>query len=320
VEAESSIVVARPESILVADDDPISLALLTSCLQKWQFNVITARDGLYAWHELQKKTSPSLVILDWMMPGFSGAELCRKVRERKARTYPYIILLTSKDAKRDLVEGLEAGADDYLVKPLDTNELQARLAVGRRILRLQSELLLKEQEMRHEALHDKLTGLWNRGAILDFAEREMAISRRRGTTVGFLMIDIDHFKAINDTYGHQVGDVVLREVSQRLALCIRSYDWAGRYGGEEFLVLLCNSNAEMMALCAERIRKDIAAEPVRVGGVEVAVTVSIGTAFSLRDSLTCSQLIGVADSALYRAKDNGRNRFEIGLLDEPVAV
>jgi two-component system cell cycle response regulator len=203
---------------------------------------------------------------------------------------------------------------------LDMNELQARLAVGKRILRLQSELLLKEQEMRHEALHDKLTGLWNRGAILDFAEREMAINSRRGNHVGLLMVDIDHFKAINDTYGHQVGDVVLRVVGQRLARSIRSYDWAGRYGGEEFLVLLCNGNAEMTALCAERIRKDIASEPVRVGNVEVVVTVSIGTAFSLRDSLTCSQLIGIADSALYRAKDNGRNRFEVGLLENPVAV
>jgi two-component system cell cycle response regulator len=304
------------DSVLVADDDAISLAMLASSLRKCQFNVITAKDGLYAWNEAQKKTAPNLIVLDWMMPGFSGIELCRKIRLRKTQPYPYILLLTSKDAKQDIVEGLDAGADDYLVKPLDANELQARLRVGKRILGLQQELMLKEQEMRAEALRDRLTGLWNRGAILDSMEREITLNRRSDNSSGVLMIDIDHFKSVNDTYGHQVGDAVLREVGQRLIQVTRSSDWAGRYGGEEFLVILCNSNAETTATGAERIRQAIASVPVRVSGLELAVTVSIGTALSAtRDSLTCSQLIAIADSALYRAKNQGRNSVEVGSIN-----
>lgn len=307
---------AQMDSVLVADDDVISLALLEAQLKKWQLDVITAKDGLYAWNEMQKNTAPSLIILDWMMPGFSGPELCRKMRARKTRPYPYILLLTSKDAKQDLLEGLDAGADDYLIKPIDLNELQARLRVGRRILDLQHELLLKEQELREEALHDRLTGLWNRGAISDFIERELAQSGRRGNLVGILMLDIDHFKSINDTYGHQVGDVVLQQVGHRLICTTRVYDWAGRYGGEEFLILLCNSTAETNATCAERIRDVIAAKPIRVGELELTVTVSIGTALSSpSDSMPSDRLIAIADSALYRAKDYGRNRVEVGLAN-----
>jgi two-component system cell cycle response regulator len=304
------------DSVLVADDDAISLALLASSLRKCQFNVITAKDGLYAWHEAQKATAPNLMILDWMMPGFSGIDLCRKIRSRKTQPYPYILLLTSKDAKQDIVEGLDAGADDYLIKPLDANELQARLRVGKRILGLQQELMLKEQEIRVVALRDRLTGLWNRGAILDLMERETTLNRRSDNSSGVLMIDIDHFKSVNDTYGHQVGDAVLQEVGQRLLQGMRSTDWAGRYGGEEFIVILCNSNAETTAICAERIRQAIASVPVRVSGLELAVTVSVGTALSAtRDSLTCSQLIAIADSALYRAKSQGRNSVEVGSIN-----
>jgi two-component system cell cycle response regulator len=316
VTTESSGTAITMDSVLVADDDAISLAMLASSLRKYQFNVITAKDGLYAWHEAQKKTAPNLIILDWMMPGFSGIDLCRKIRSRKTQPYPYILLLTSKDAKQDIVEGLDAGADDYLVKPLDANELQVRLRVGKRILGLQQELMLKEQEMLVEALRDRLTALWNRGAILDLMEREITLSRRSDDSSGVLMIDIDYFKGINDTYGHQVGDAVLQEVGQRLLQVTRSSDWAGRYGGEEFLVILCNSNAETTAICAERIRQAIASVPVRVSGLELAVTVSIGTALSAtRDSLTCSQLIAIADSALYRAKDHGRNCVEVGSIN-----
>jgi diguanylate cyclase (GGDEF)-like protein len=305
--------IIRTDSVLVADDDAVSRAMLQSCLRKWQYNVIAAKDGLHAWHELQKKSAPNLIILDWMMPGFSGVELCRKIRARKTSRYPYVLLLTSKDAKQDLVEALDAGADDYLIKPFDANELRSRLQVGSRILRLQNELLRKEEDLRFEVLHDRLTGLWSRGAILDSLEREIARGKRSGDSVGVLMIDIDHFKTINDSYGHQVGDAVLKEVGQRLVVGTRSYDWAGRYGGEEFLVLLSPCNADTATICAERLRQAIASEPVRVGNLELAVTVSVGAAVSSRErSLTGDQLIGIADEALYRAKNRGRNLVEIG--------
>jgi two-component system cell cycle response regulator len=305
-------VTVRMNSVLVADDDILVRTMLESCLRKWQINVTTAKDGLYAWHELQKESCPNLIILDWMMPGISGLELCQRIRARKTACYPYVLLLSAKDAKQDIVEGLDAGADDYLAKPIDTNELRSRLRVGSRILALQNELLRKEEELRFEALHDKLTGLWNRRAIMDFMGRELERGRRRRESVGALMMDLDHFKAINDTHGHQAGDVVLQEVGQRLVNGMRNYDWAARYGGEEFLVLLSNCNAETLVMCAERMRQTICSEPVRLPDLEIPVTVSIGaTMFSFEHPLTGDQLVSVADAALYRAKRNGRNRVEI---------
>ena len=302
----------RLDTVLVADDDAISRTVLESHLRKWQLNVISAKDGLYAWHELQKENAPSLIILDWMMPGISGIELCRRIRERKSSHYPYIILLTARDAKQDLIEALDAGADDYLTKPFDASELRSRLRVGSRILRLQNELRRKEEELRFEALHDRLTGLWNREAIMNFMDREIARGKRSRDFAGVLMMDVDHFKSINDNYGHLVGDAVLQEISRRLTRGMRSYDWAGRYGGEEFLVLLCNCNPEILTMCAERLREAISAEPIRVGDLELNVTVSIGGALTSSDcQLTRDQMIGRADAALYRAKHRGRNCVDI---------
>lgn len=302
----------RLDTVLVADDDAISRTVLESHLRKWQLNVISAKDGLYAWHELQKENAPSLIILDWMMPGISGIELCRRIRERKTSHYPYIILLTARDAKQDLVEALDAGADDYLTKPFDAGELRSRLRVGSRILRLQNELRRKEEELRFEALHDRLTGLWNREAIMNFMDREIARGKRSKDFAGVLMMDVDHFKSINDNHGHLVGDAVLQEISCRLTRGMRSYDWAGRYGGEEFLVLLCNCDPEILMMCAERLRESIASEPIRVGELELNVTVSIGGALTSSDCLlTRDQMIGRADAALYRAKHRGRNCVDI---------
>ena len=305
--------IVRANSVLVADDDAISRALLESHLKKWRFDVTLAQDGLSAWDELQKENAPNLIILDWMMPGISGVDLCRKIRERKSTHYPYILLLTAKNNKEDLVEALDAGADDYLIKPFDANELRSRLKVGSRILKLQNDLLRKEEELRFEAMHDRLTGLWNRGAILDFMERETARAKRSTKSVGVLLADVDHFKSINDNYGHQVGDAVLKAIGERLVRGTRSYDWAGRYGGEEFLILLCNCDPDSVAVCAERLREIVASEPVRVNGLELAVTVSIGAAMSSAErALRGDQLICIADAALYRAKHRGRNLVEMG--------
>lgn len=310
MEPESEII--RTDSVLVADDDAISRIMLQSCLAKWGLNVTAAQDGLQAWHELEKLDAPSLIILDWMMPGFSGIELCRKIRARKNSNYPYILVLTSRDAKENVVEALDAGADDYLVKPFNINELKARLAVGGRILALQNELFRTQQELRFQAQHDSLTRLWNRGAIMAFMEREIARSRRSTSQLGVLLLDIDHFKKVNDTYGHMVGDTVLQKVAERLSAGIRAYDWLGRYGGEEFIVLLANCNAETVQLCAERIREIVAAEPVNTLSGPLKITVSVGAALCPQDdAATPEESLQLADTALYRAKQNGRNRIEV---------
>lgn len=303
--------VIRTNSVLVAEDDPISRNILKDWLQKWGFEVMVAEDGLQAWQALQQKDAPKLIILDWMMPEIDGIELCRRIRTLDSEVYPYILLLTAKDAKQDLINGLSAGADDYLTKPCDVNELKTRLNVGIRILRLQEALLRKEEELRFEASHDRLTNLWNRGAILDFLDREVARAKRSDGSIGVLMVDIDHFKSVNDSHGHLAGDSVLKQVAQRLPAAVRSYDWVGRYGGEEFLVIVSNCSMDTMAICAERLRSSIAGEPMHVGGKDLTITVSVGAALANTD---CEQafadLLPVADDALYRAKKNGRNRVE----------
>src|SRR6266704_44650 len=204
----SSSEMIRTDSVLVAEDDPISRSVLQAWLRKWGFEVTIAEDGLQAWNAIQQKDAPKLIILDWMMPGIDGIELCRRIRGQNSAVYPYVLLLTAKDAKQDLINGLSAGADDYLTKPCNVNELRTRLNVGIRILRLQGALLRKEDELRFEASHDRLTSLWNRGAILDFLDREVARAKRSEGSIGVLMVDIDHFKSVNDSFGHLAGDAV----------------------------------------------------------------------------------------------------------------
>lgn len=298
-------------SVLVADDDPIYRKMLEKCLRNWDLSVITASDGKEAWDILQMKEAPKLVVLDWMMPGMDGIELCRKIRARKTAPYSYILLLTSRDEKRDLLHGLQVGADDYLTKPFDANELHARLITGSRILALQDALLQKENQLRFEASHDRLTGLWNRGAILDFLQRELARAERSGHVLGLVMLDVDHFKKVNDTHGHQVGDVVLQAVAKRLAGAIRQYDWIGRYGGEEFLAIINSGINDDISVVGERLRSSVADKPVVIQKGELKVTVSAGLALSpLGAHVGCDALVAAADQALYRAKNNGRNRVE----------
>ncbi len=305
----------RTDSVLVAEDDPISRNILQAWLHKWGFQVTVAEDGLQAWHAIQQKDAPKLIILDWMMPGIDGIELCRRIRTENSTVYPYVLLLTAKDAKQDLINGLSAGADDYLTKPCNVNELRTRLNVGIRILRLQGALLRKEEELRFEASHDRLTSLWNRGAILDFLDREVARAKRSEGSIGVLMVDIDHFKSVNDSHGHLAGDAVLRQVAQRLPSAVRSYDWVGRYGGEEFLVIISNCSADTVAICAERLRAGVAAEPMHVDGKDIKVTVSVGAALAAPgDATAFADLLQVADAALYRAKANGRNRVDFAWL------
>ena len=295
--------------VLIADDDPMFRRILQSWLEGWGYRVILAEDGAQAWGILKHEHPPELLILDWVMPKIDGTELCRRIRERQRSPYQYILLATGKDDKQDVVRGLEAGADDYLTKPFDRNELRARLRVGRRILTLQQDLIGARDELRYQATHDVLTGIWNRGAVLDLLHRELERAARAKTATSVLMLDLDHFKKINDTHGHMTGDVVLREVANRIAQSVRSYDLVGRYGGEEFLVVLPACDKAEVERSANRIRLAIASAPILTASSEIPVTASIGAAVIAGDAAASEKdALLAADKALYEAKNSGRNR------------
>ncbi len=298
--------------ILAAEDNPVFQSMLRSMLTRWDYDALMARDGNEAWEILQSKDAPRLAILDWMMPGLDGVEICRRVRAARREPYIYILLLTARTESGDLVEGMEAGADDYLTKPFNAHELRVRLRAGRRILDLQEELLLAREALREQATHDSLTGLLNRACVLDTLNSELARAGREAQPLAALIVDLDRFKHINDTYGHPAGDAVLREAARRMKAAVRRYDAVGRYGGEEFLIVLPGCGLSDATTQAERIREAVCAEPFRSGDTSLPVTCSIGVSARPAPSPSdAGTLIREADSALYRAKNNGRNCVEV---------
>jgi len=290
--------------ILIADDSNVSRHLLESIVKKWGYQVITTADGNQAWDALQQPDAPRMAILDWMMPGLTGPEVCRLVRQKGIEPYTYILLLTSRTQKEDVIEGMTAGADDYVVKPFDQQELNVRLRAGRRIIDLQDELLKAQAALRYQATHDALTGVNNRGQITEVLEGCVA----KAGPLGVIMLDIDKFKLVNDTFGHAAGDAVLVATAERLTCALSEQDTLGRYGGEEFLVVTRRTPAELPAF-AEMLRQRIAGEPVLAGGQEFAVTASFGVASRNGTKIEAgSELLKAADDALYTAKHQGRNR------------
>jgi diguanylate cyclase (GGDEF)-like protein len=296
------------ERVLVAEDDAMFRKILQSWLENWGYKVTLAEDGVKAWEILQQTIPPQLLILDWMMPGINGVELCHRVREQNRSPYQYLLLATARDAKQDLVQGLEAGADDYLTKPFDKSELRARLRACNRILSLQDDQIQAQELLRFQATHDLLTGIWNRGAILETLHRELDRAARSETPTGIMMLDIDHFKSVNDTYGHLAGDRVLMEVTQRIIRAVRAYDAVGRYGGEEFLIVLPGCTREQINQGSERVRSAVDSGPIILDGGSIQVTVSIGAAVTTRSVISETAMLAAADAALYRAKEIGRNR------------
>ena len=293
--------------ILLAEDDLTSRSLLTAILKKWGYDAVVTQDGTAAWSELQKPDAPRLVLLDWNMPGLEGLEVCRRLRKKETSNPSYVILLTGRDTKSEIVEGLEAGANDYISKPYDNAELQARIRVGQRMLELQASLLETQVALAHQATHDALTGIFNRRAILEQLAHELARALRQGSRLSIGMCDIDHFKKINDSLGHQAGDEVLDACARRLQAGLREYDHVGRYGGEEFLIIATGISGQKDDGLYERLRQQVAATDVKTRAGSVSLTVSIGVAEGTGQS-TVDRLIADADAALYRAKADGRNR------------
>lgn len=295
--------------ILIAEDEPVQRQLLHGLLTKWGHDVEEVNDGQQAWSVLTSPNRPHMAILDWVMPGIDGLRICRELRKDTSREYIFLLVLTSRDRKQDLVEALEAGADDFLTKPFDAQELKARLKTADRILSLQEQLVSANRTLTFQATHDPLTGLFNRGAIVEKLRNELSRCRREKRPLGVVLADLDHFKNVNDTMGHAAGDAVLRGAAQKMQACVRIYDSVGRYGGEEFLILLPGCNPCMTRERAEQVRLMVAEEAQNTPAGKVSITVSMGVA-SVAGESTCEEVLRAADAALYEAKRKGRNRVE----------
>ena len=293
--------------ILIAEDDFTSRTVLVGVLTKNGHEVLETVNGAEAWEALQLPDAPQLAILDLMMPGLDGLEVLRRIRAQQTDQPPYVMMLTTKGEKADIVKGLDAGANDYLTKPFDPGELRARVEVGRRMVEMQAALIESRRVLAHQATYDSLTGLLNRWAILERLREELARAERDGSLLAIGMCDIDHFKLVNDTYGHQTGDDVLSGFAQILREVPRVYDSVGRMGGEEFLVIAPMKAGTGGISLFERICRRVAESEIATRSGPLSVTMSIGVA-CLADGNTVEAILEAADAALYLAKDQGRNR------------
>src|SRR6266852_4379325 len=302
---------ARDFKVLVADDSPIYRKLVEHALAEKKYAVLFAKSGREA-IDLFSEHQPSLVITDWMMPDLSGIELCEHIRNHPRQTYTYLIILTGITEKNKLVKGLAAGADDYLTKPFHSDELLARVGVGRRIVELHRQLAAKNLLLKELALTDALTGLPNRRAIEDWATRQLSGAARYGFPFWVALADLDHFKTVNDTHGHDAGDTVLKAFSEILKRNSRRSDICGRIGGEEFLFVLTHATEEGAKRVIERVRAELGATKFNFDGNSLTVTASFGLAgFVGTRAPDFNRLVAQADAALYSAKRQGRNRVEL---------
>jgi diguanylate cyclase (GGDEF)-like protein len=291
--------------VLIAEDNAVSAKILQKNILDWGYEVVLAKDGKEAWLALKNK-GIKLAILDWMMPEISGIQLCQKIRENdhqgEDQEYTYIILLTAKDEPKDLINGFSAGADDYITKPFHHLELKARLKTGKRIIDLQKQL-------QEQASRDSLTGLWNRKRMFRILDKEINRAKRDNLPVAIIMIDIDKFKAINDTHGHHVGDLVLQEVAATMKKSVRNYDEIIRYGGDEFLAILPNCSLSKAESISERLRQNMNIYRISSNAVSLNITFSLGGTSTENHSkdVTAEEFIVAADEALREAKNKGRN-------------
>jgi len=309
----------RLRHVLVADEDAAVRTSLGKTLGEWGFEVVLAKGGREALNVLEQPQPPDLAILSRTLPEIDGMEICGRMSADAREYFPYIFILARRGQEREMAGALESGADDFLIAPFGKRELRARLIAAERMLTRRDGLIRSRDEFRQQATRDALTGVWNRGAILGILAYESSRAERaggrEGRLTGVLMLDLDHFKSVNDTYGHLAGDMVLRETGGRLSRMLRASDSIGRYGGEEFLIVAPGSNEEELRELAERLRAEIESASVRLGAAVIRVTVSIGAAIApAKDGLgegLASRAIAAADLALYHAKNAGRNRIAV---------
>lgn len=302
--------------ILIVDDSPLYRKLLEQQLFGLESCVISvARSGREA-VDIIEAQHPSLIITDWLMPDLTGIELCQTLRSTN-HEYAYIIILTSNADKKDIVKGFSAGADDYLTKPFDQEELRARVRVGMRLVDLQRQIHAKNRLLEELALTDPLTGLPNRRAMVAWADRQLCSAARHGFSLWVVLMDLDHFKSVNDSYGHKAGDAVLTSFGEILRANTRASEISGRIGGEEFAFLVTFADEDGIRTVAERIRRQFSEHLFHFSGNEIRVTASFGAAgFAGEKAPEFSTVVALADRALYRAKHLGRNRVEIDPLQE----
>jgi two-component system, cell cycle response regulator len=301
--------------VLLVDDEPVQRMLVGRMLTRAGFDVVTAEDGEQALNMISQG-DVSLVVTDWEMPKLDGLSLCRAVRSMGLDRYVYAIVVTSRDAVEHVVMGLQAGADDYLVKPVLEPELLARLNTGKRLLEMERSLRLANEENLRLSITDALTGAYNRRYLMDQLGRELERSKRYGHPLSLMLCDVDHFKRINDTYGHQVGDEVLISFAQSLKQSLRETDWVARYGGEEFVVVLPETSINDATMVAERCRAQLAAIPRQAGELVVPVTASFGVSGwepGMTADMLLDKLIAAADTGVYASKSGGRNRVTVQL-------
>lgn len=301
--------------VLLAEDDRASRMILLQLLDKWGCDVQMVEDGGAAWNILQSSGGPRLVLLDWMMPGLSGLDICRKLRARHEERYVYAILLTARSEQQDIVEGLQSGADDYLTKPYDPAELHARLRIGERILKMQDDLIQARELVRFKSTHDLLTGAWSRDVLLDTLERELDRARGELHPLGVMLAAFDNFRHVNDAKGIYAGDEALQGAVRRILTSVRGFDTVGRLASEEFMILLPGCDNVATRDKAEEIRKTICSAPVPTSAGPVNLTLSLGALSTWRNEFpNAASLLRTANAAVQRAKENGRNRVEMCAL------
>lgn len=311
---DKKLYLTAPIKVLIAEDNAVSAKILQKNIMDWGYEVVLAEDGMQAWQFMQQEEI-GLAVLDWMMPRIDGIELCKKIRrtnnQYETNEYTYIILLTAKDEQKDLIRGFSAGADDYITKPFSHLELKARLKTGKRLIDLQRQL-------REQANRDGLTGLWNRKRMYRILEKEINRAHRTSHPLSVLMIDIDKFKIINDTNGHQCGDVILQAVSSALKKNVRNYDEVCRYGGDELLIILPDCGLTEIKKIAERLRKSVSAQKIKTENKALSITISLGGASTGNRfvDLDPETLISASDKALRQAKERGRNRVVVKKIKE----
>jgi diguanylate cyclase (GGDEF)-like protein len=304
---------AKSYPVLIVEDNLLMRTILEGQLRDLGHTVVAVENGRQALELLERRHFP-IVITDLVMPEMGGLELCRAIRERAFSGYTYVVMLTSQDSRDEMVRGLEAGADEYLVKPVNPAELTVRLKTADRILSLESSLKKSYEEIKALSVKDPLTKVYNRGYLDEKLVHEVKRTFRFGRPLSLIMLDIDHFKIINDTFGHATGDQVLVACASLMSISVRKeIDWVARYGGEEFVIVLPETPLSGVLIAAERFRTTLASQVIDADGSELRVTASFGvTSFTpssqKEDLIMAATLLERADQCLYRAKKEGRNR------------